>query len=184
MRIISGNHRGTRLLSPKRAPIRPTSDRVKEALFNILENSEFASSYKGKLVVDAFAGTGALGLEALSRGAQKVVFIENNLTTIRSLVGNIKKLRSENSTQIAKGDASQISIASSEPAGLIFMDPPYNSHLAPECINNLNKNGWVDKKTLIVLEQSSKASFDMPTWLKCLQHNKYGATRLFFYKLG
>ncbi|MBH66840.1 MAG: 16S rRNA (guanine(966)-N(2))-methyltransferase RsmD [Rhodospirillaceae bacterium] len=184
MRIISGSHRGTRLLSPKKTFIRPTSDRVKEALFNILENSTFSGSYKEKLVVDAFAGSGAIGLEALSRGAQKIVFIENNIATIRALNGNIKKLRAENSTQIAKADASQISLSTSEPAGLIFMDPPYNSRLGRECISNLNKNGWVDKRTLVVLEQSTKASSDMPMWLKCLQQNKYGATCLSFFKLG
>jgi len=181
MRIISGKRRGAILLSPKGKNTRPTSGRVKEALFNILHTNRFNFALKGKLVVDAFAGTGALGLEALSRGAGKAVFIENDTNTLKVLKANIESLEFQRDSQIIVADASRISTKASSAASLVLMDPPYNSDLGSCCIESLNKTGWIDEETLVVAEQSSKNASSMPPWLNCIKTEKYGAACLSFF---
>ena len=181
MRIISGKRRGAKLLPPKGRNTRPTSDRVKEALFNILDTSRFNSAFKKKLVVDAFSGTGALGLEALSRGAGSAVFIENDKSTLKVLEANIKSLGFEAYSKIILGDASKFSTKPPGTASLVLMDPPYNSNLGSSCAENLSETGWMDEETLVILEQSSKKPSSMPTWLNCIKQEKYGATLLSFF---
>ena len=182
MRIISGEKRGAKLLAPKGSNTRPTRDRVKESLFNILLSHEFSNSFQHKVVIDAFAGSGALGLEALSRGAARVIFIENDSATIKTLKKNIGNLGYQRRSNIIKTDASKTIISATEEAGLIIMDPPYDSNLALPCIEQLEKGGWIGKETILTLEQSSTREPDQLSWLDCVKSKKYGVSSVFFFR--
>jgi len=182
MRIISGERRGAKLLTPKGTGTRPTRGRVKEALFNILSGHQFINSIKERIVIDAFAGSGALGLEALSRGAALSIFIENDHKAIKMLEQNIRKLDYQRRTRIIKADACTTDIVATEEAGLIIMDPPYELDLAHRCMETLKKGGWIGKETILILEHSSSKEPAHPSWLECFKIQKYGVTCLFFYK--
>ena len=118
MRIISGERRGAKLLTPKGTYTRPTRGRVKEALFNILSGHQFINIITRRIVIDAFAGSGALGLEALSRGAALSIFIENDQNAIKTLEQNIRKLDYHHRARIIRADACAIDIPATEEAGL------------------------------------------------------------------
>src|SRR5215208_1710821 len=131
LRIVGGVHRGRRLVAPLGDTVRPTSDRAREALFNILSHGRFAASglpFAGNPVLDAFAGTGALGLEALSRGAGVAVFIEMEREALAALRRNIAALGEEDSAHLVAGDATRPPRAAMRCA-LAFLDPPYGSGL-------------------------------------------------------
>src|SRR5438105_10901801 len=132
LRIVGGRHRGRRLVAPPGELVRPTSDRAREAVFNILSHGNFAASglpFADKPVLDAFAGTGAFGLEALSRGASAAAFIEEGREALRVLRRNIAALGEEDRAQIVAGDATRPPRAPFASA-LAFLDPPYKSGLA------------------------------------------------------
>ena len=182
MRIISGERRGAKLLTPKGTNTRPTRGRVKEALFNILSGHQFINVIRQRVVIDAFAGSGALGLEALSRGAALSIFIENDHNAIKTLKHNIRKLDYQQRTRIIKADACTTDIPASEEAGLIIMDPPYELDLAHRCMETLKTGGWIGEETIMILEHCSSKELDHPPWLECFKMQKYGVTCLFFYR--
>ena len=183
MRIISGERRGAKLLTPKGTYTRPTRGRVKEALFNILSGHRFINIITRKIVIDAFAGSGALGLEALSRGAALSIFIENDQNAIKTLEQNIRKLDYHHRARIIRADACTIDIPATEEAGLVIMDPPYELDLAYPCMEALEKGGWIGDETILVLEHGSTKEPDHPSWLECFKIQKYGVTHLFFYRI-
>ena len=182
MRIVAGAHRGAKLITPESEEIRPTSDRVRESLFNILDGGRFPNAYKNKLVIDAFAGTGALGLEAISRGASHVVFLEQAVTSLKVLFQNIRRLNAQEIATVITGDAIELAKNSTESAGLVMLDPPYNSQIGAPCIQNLKDKGWIDDNTLIVLEQTAKEAITLPTWVEALDDRQYGISRLIFMR--
>ena len=182
MRIVAGAHRGAKLITPESEEIRPTSDRVRESLFNILDGGRFPNTYKNKLVIDAFAGTGALGLEAISRGASHVVFLEQAVTSLKILFQNIRRLNVQKIATVITGDAIELGKHSTEAAGLVMLDPPYNSQIGTPCIQNLKDKGWIDDNTLIVLEQTAKEAITLPTWVEALDDRQYGISRLIFMR--
>ena len=182
MRIISGERRGAKLLTPKGTNTRPTRGRVKEALFNILSGHQFIKFIRQRVIIDAFAGSGALGLEALSRGAALSIFIENDHNAIKALKHNIRKLEYQQRTRIIKADACTTDILAIEEAGLIIMDPPYALDLAHRCMETLKKGGWIGEETIMILEHGSSKEPDHPPWLECFKIQKYGVTCLFFYR--
>ena len=182
MRIIAGTNRGLNLTTTKGQNLRPTSDRVRESLFNILDGGKYPNSYKNRLVIDAFAGTGAVGLEALSRGASHVIFFEISIESLEILYKNIRHLKALHATTVLNSDATQITRPSNEKAGLIILDPPYNSGLSIPCVKRLKIHGWIDKKTLIVLEHASKEVIDIPKWMTVLDSRRYGSTCLTFFR--
>ena len=182
MRIIAGINRGINLTTTEGRNLRPTSDRVRESLFNILDGGKYPGSYKNKLVIDAFAGTGAVGLEALSRGAGRVIFYENSVKSLEVLHKNIRSLKASHATTVLNLDATKIIRPSDEKAGLIILDPPYNSGLSIPCANQLRIQGWIDKKTLIVLEHATKEVIGIPKWLATLESRRYGSTCLTFLR--
>src|SRR5437764_6503435 len=146
LRIVGGRHRGRRLVVPAGETVRPTSDRAREALFNILLHGRFAtagSPIAGRAVLDAFAGTGAFGLEALSRGAREAVFIENGREALAALRRNVAALGLDASAQIVAGDAARPRRATVACA-LGFLDPPYGSGLAPAALTGLAAAGWFE----------------------------------------
>src|SRR5216683_4685004 len=154
LRIVGGSHRGRRLVAPPGELVRPTSDRAREALFNILSHGNFAASglpFAGRPVLDAFAGTGALGLEALSRGASAAVFIERERDALAALRRNIAALGEEDRAQIVAGDATRPPRAALACA-IAFLDPPYHSGLAASALSALTAAGWLTPDTLAVIE--------------------------------
>lgn len=180
MRIVAGRHRGRRLAAPEGLAVRPTSDRTREALFNILsQGHKGLPALDGARVLDAFAGTGALGLEALSRGADNVSFIESQPAAIATLERNIRSLEEEDNTKVIRADALRPP-RTSYPADIVLMDPPYSQGLAEPAVTALAHAGWIGDVTLIVIELMAKEPFTPPSGFAVRDQRKYGKARLVF----
>ena len=182
MRIVAGKHRGRTLLVPEGDEVRPTSERAREALFNIIEHGSFAAGGSRLLeqrVLDAFAGTGALGLEALSRGAAHVSFLELGVAPRKLLAANIAALGEQSRTRILAGDATHPPPAPA-PVTLAFLDPPYGQGLGGKALTALAEAGWFDPTTLIVLEIGTKEEANLPAGFTLRDDRRYGAARLLF----
>lgn len=177
MRIIAGQHRGTILADVGKgdaaAHLRPTSDRVRENLFNILVGGRFGQPVVGAKVLDLFAGTGALGLEALSRGAAHVTFVENGKVGGKLIRDNIRKLGRASDTKILTEDATQLGSAG-EACSLIFLDPPYGKNLGTKALLNAADQGWIAENALIVWEEASAQL--APRGFTQLDQRRYGDT--------
>lgn len=176
MRIIAGQFRGTRLTALGKgdaaAHLRPTTDRVRESLFNVLGAWV---DWPGTRVLDLFAGTGALGFEALSRGADHVTFVENGRAGQRLIKENIAKLRVADWTQLLKTDATRLP-AAPHAFDLIFLDPPYGKGMGPQALNSANAAGWFGAKALIVYEENAPQV--APDGFEVLDVRKYGDTHV------
>lgn len=188
LRIVGGVHRGHRLVVPPGEAVRPTSDRAREALFNILSHGGFAASglpFADRPVLDAFAGTGALGLEALSRGASAAVFIDNGRDALAALRRNVTALGEEDRTQIIAGDATRPPHATYACA-VAFLDPPYRSGLAASVLPALAAAGWLAAEALAVVELAAAEELAPLSGFAPLDERVYGAARLVFlrYELG
>jgi 16S rRNA (guanine966-N2)-methyltransferase len=154
VRIIAGEWRGRRLETPPGEATRPTLDRVRQALFDRLMHAPWAgrAAMEGAAVLDAFAGTGALGIEALSRGAAAAVFIERDRTALAALRANVAACRAEARCCIIAGDALRPPPGS--PCGVVFLDPPYGQGLAEPAVAALRLAGWIAPGALLLLEIS------------------------------
>jgi len=184
LRIVGGVHRGRRLLAPLGDAVRPTSDRARQALFNILSHGSFAASglpFADRPVLDVFAGTGAFGLEALSRGASAAVFIESGREALTALRRNIAALGEEDRAQILSGDATRPARAPFACA-LAFLDPPYRSGLAAPALTALAAAGWLAADALAVVEIAAAEEFSFPAGFARLDERVYGAARLVFLR--
>jgi 16S rRNA (guanine966-N2)-methyltransferase len=180
MRIIGGRHRGRALFAPAGSEIRPTSDRAREAIFNILAHGRFGGvepPYLDAPVLDVFAGTGACGLEALSRGAASAVFIENSPAAITTLRRNIAHLGEASRCRILDADATRPPRAPS-PCNLVFLDPPYRQNLAAPALAALRTAGWIAPAALCVVEIAAKEDFAAPEGFEILDERRYGAARV------
>lgn len=180
MRIIGGTHRGTALAAVGQgddaAHLRPTTDRVRESLFNVLQGGRFGDPISGSRVLDLFAGTGALGLEALSRGAAHVTFVENGRTAQKLLRANITKLRREGDTTILGADA--LHPPAGTPCDLVFLDPPYGKSLGAPALAAAQAKGWIAQDAVIVWEEA-RAQI-APPGFNLLDQRRYGDTWLTF----
>ena len=184
MRIVGGKHRGRRLLAPPGETVRPTSDRAREALFNILSHGRLAAEgvpFADAVVLDAFAGTGALGLEALSRDAAEALFIEQDREALAILRQNIAALGEDAQARIIAGDATRPPRAPSA-CGLAFIDPPYRSGLAAPALAALDAAGWLMPGALAILELAAREELAPPTGFILLDERVYGAARLVFLR--
>jgi 16S rRNA (guanine966-N2)-methyltransferase len=184
MRIVGGRHRGRRLWAPPGEAVRPTSDRAREALFDILSHGRFAASglpFAGKTVLDAFAGTGALGLEALSRGAARAVFIDNGAAALAALRRNVAALGESERAHILPGDATRPPRAG-EACALVFIDPPYRSGLAGPALAALDTAGWLAPAALVVVETAARERTPPPEGFMLVDERVYGAARLTFFR--
>jgi len=184
MRIVGGSHRGRRLVAPSGDVVRPTSDRAREALFNILSHGDFAASglpFAGRPVLDAFAGTGALGLEALSRGASEAVFIEREREALAVLRRNLGALGEEDRGQIVAGDATRPPRAALACA-VAFLDPPYRSGLAAPALTALAAAGWLTRDALVVIEVAAREDLPPTAGFGLIDERVYGAARLVFLR--
>jgi len=164
--------------------VRPTSDRARQALFNILSHGEFAAGglpFADRLVLDAFAGTGACGLEALSRGASAAAFIESDRQALAALRRNIAALDEGDRAHIVAGDATRPPRAAFACA-VAFLDPPYHSGLAPPALIALAAAGWLAEDALTVVEVAAREPFPAPAGFTLLDERVYGAARLIFLR--
>jgi len=184
LRIVGGTHRGRRLVVPSGEAVRPTSDRAREALFNILLHGRFAaagSPIAGRAVLDAFAGTGAFGLEALSRGAREAAFIENSREALAALRHNVGALGEDDRTHIVSGDATRPPRAPFACA-VAFLDPPYGSGLAAAALAALAAAGWLEAEALAIAEVAAQEDFAAPAGFTAIEERVYGAARLVFLR--
>ena len=183
MRIVAGKHRGRRIAAPPGDSVRPTSERAREALFNILAHGRFGLSpiYEDARVLDVFAGTGAFGLEALSRGARFATFIEQDRQAREALAANIKALGEASRTRLLAVDATAPP-RSDGPYELVFLDPPYRSGHAAPALEALSRAGWLAPDALIVVELAARSDFEPPEGFVSLEERRYGAGRLVFLR--
>jgi 16S rRNA (guanine966-N2)-methyltransferase len=152
VRIIAGRFRGKTLQSPADLDIRPTSDRVREAIFNLLINAH-GDPVSGARVLDLFAGTGALGLEALSRGASEVTFVDDGGKALALIRANVAKMRAERETRVLRQDARKLGPNAGAAYGLVFLDPPYGKALGEAALSAARKGGWLAPGAMVVWEE-------------------------------
>lgn len=176
MRIVAGAWRGRPLAAPAGLGTRPTADRVRQALFDMLMHAPWAEreAIEQAVVVDAFAGTGALGLEALSRGAAFATFLEQDRAAARVLRGNIAACRAEDRSHVHVCDV--LSAPMGQPATLIFLDPPYGLGLVPRAVDRLGQFGWVARGALVVAETGRGEALGISTPL--LAERVWGAAKV------
>ena len=177
MRIVGGTHRGRRLASPKGLDIRPTSDRAREALFNILAHGDYGGLPDGGAVLDVFAGTGALGLEALSRGAARVCFIERDKAAAGQILDTAAAMGEAEQIQVLTRDATRPGPA---PAGfdLVLMDAPYRMGHSEPSLAALAKSGWLVKNCICCVELAKTERFQAGADFTLLDERTYGAARI------
>lgn len=181
LRVISGKARNLKLVTPEGLDTRPTTDRIKETLFNILQGD-----IPGSVVIDFFAGSGSIGIESLSRGAKKAYFIDNSKEANRCIVENVRHTHFEDSSVIFMQDVISASMQIRENhADIVFMDPPYGKGLEKELLSVLKDRPYIDKETLIVIEAEIKTPFDYLAEMgyELLREKIYKTNKHIFIKL-
>ena len=182
MRIIGGEFRGRALAAPRGMAIRPTSDRLRETVFNILAHSHGLPRPETR-VLDLFAGTGALGLEALSRGAAQALFVEGGAEARALIRRNIEALGLTGRARIFRRDATRLGDASTmAPFGLVFCDPPYRKGLGEQALASAAAGGWLAPDALCVLEEASDAEIGCRADFTVLDRRAAGDTQLLFLR--
>ena len=176
MRVVGGKLRSRPLAGPKSNAVRPTSDRLREALFNILMHS-YGDPVTGARVLDLFAGTGALGIEAVSRGAGFALFVDNGAEARALLRQNVEALGLGGTTKVYRRDATRLGPAHPlEPFSLVFMDPPYGKGLAEQAVASLRDGGWLTPQALLVVEEAVSAKFAASEGFEELERRAYDDT--------
>ncbi len=187
MRIVAGRFRGRPLAAPEGLAVRPTSDRTREALFNILTHGRIAAAgpgLAGARVLDAFAGSGALGLEALSRGAAEAVFMEEHAAAEAALRRNVDALGVEAEATVLRADVLRPPPAARHggPCALVLMDPPYNQGLAEPALAALDAAGWLAAGTLVTVELMKAEPFAPPLGFEALDERGYRKAKVVFLR--
>ena len=177
MRIIAGEFKGRRLQSPQGRAIRPTSDRAREALFGILEHG--APAVRGACFLDLFCGTGAVGLEAHSRGAREVLLVESDRAALQLARANLARIGTPPSVRLLARDATRLGPAP-HPFDLVFLDPPYRSGLAGAALEGLLRDGWLGARTRVVLELAATDDLEIPRRYTLERERRYGAAKFLF----
>lgn len=182
MRIVGGRLSGRQLATPKGNAIRPTTDRTRESLFNILSHG-FSVHFDDKNVLDLFAGTGALGFEALSRGAKSVVFVEESVEGRGLIHQNIEEFCLTGVTRILRRDATHMgNIGTISPFHIVFADPPYGKSLGEQAFISAMKGGWLHNDAIVVLEETKEASINLPKNFQLVDERSYSNTVIRIYK--
>lgn len=189
MRIISGAYRGRTLIAPEGQATRPTSDRARQAVFNVLDHAAWAPGLAGLRVIDLFAGSGALGLEALSRGAAFCLFVETDPAARGAIRDNVEGLGGKGElfgrTRIHRRDATDLGLRPSSdgaPFDLAFLDPPYAKGLGERALAELAGGGWLSPGSLAVFERGSDEPAPVTPQFEALDDRAYGAARVFFLR--
>ena len=182
MRIVGGEFRGRSLATPKSDDIRPTTDRIRESLFNILSHS-YPEALDGSRVLDLFAGTGAVGLEALSRGARAVLFVEQGVEGRGLLHSNIETLGVIGRAKIFRRDATSLGgVGTMEPFHFLFADPPYAKGLGERALDAAARGGWLVDGALAILEERADIQPAAVDGYDLLEVRTFGDTRMHFYR--
>jgi 16S rRNA (guanine966-N2)-methyltransferase len=185
MRIVAGTFKGRELQGPASLATRPTSDRVRESLFNILAHGVEGFTLDGARVMDLFAGTGALGLEALSRGAKFCQFVEESAEARGIIRKNADSFGVIGQCKIWRRDATDLGpCAPQSPFDLVFADPPYGQGLGAKALASLVAGGWLNEGAVVVLEEAEKADVPEIAELELLDERVYGETRVMMYRAG
>jgi 16S rRNA (guanine966-N2)-methyltransferase len=184
MRIVSGRHKGRPIVAPKGTVTRPTGDRARESLFNVLAHAEWAPPLEGARVVDAFAGSGALGLEALSRGAAFCLFMETDHSARGAIRTNIETMGLTGTARLYRRSATDTGPFPSSlgtPFTLAFLDPPYGKGLIQPCLDSFTAGGWLTPNAVAMIETANDESLTLPGWTE-LDARTYGAARISFWQ--
>ncbi len=184
MRVVGGRLRGRALAGPKSQDIRPTADRLRESLFNILAHG-FDDPVTGARVLDLFAGTGAMGIEAISRGAEFVLFVDQGAEARALLRENVAALGLGGVSRIFRRDATQLGEAHPVPRfSLAFLDPPYGHSLAAEALASARAGGWFAPDALVVVEEAVKAQFVAPDGFTEIDRRRYDDSEFVFLRVS
>ena len=181
MRIVGGRLRGRPLRAPVAEGTRPTSDRLRETLFDVLHH-RYDDPVTGARVIDLFAGTGALGLEALSRGAAHALFVEDGSDARASLRDNVEQLGVAGVCRIFRRDATQLGDVAAAPFTLAFLDPPYGQGLGEAALVSLRDGRWLADGALCVLEEATASAVALPRGYARLERRESGGTQLVFLR--
>ncbi|MGY2050701.1 16S rRNA (guanine(966)-N(2))-methyltransferase RsmD [Methylobacterium sp. JK268] len=183
MRIVGGSLRGRALAGPRSDAIRPTSDRLREALFNVLAHA-YDDPVAGARVLDLFAGTGALACEALSRGAAFALMVDEGAEARGVIRQNVEALGLGGVTRLFRRDATRLGAAPpGAPFGLAFCDPPYGRGLAPRALASCRDGGWLAPGALVLVEEAASADLVLPPGFTELERRPYGDTQVAFARL-
>jgi 16S rRNA (guanine966-N2)-methyltransferase len=180
MRIIAGEHRGRQLVAPGGHLTRPTADKTRQALFNVLEHVDWAPDLKGARVIDLFAGSGALGLEALSRGASSALLIDNDSEAIVAITRNLTTLRLDGTGKILKADVRRLGASREPPFDLAFLDPPYAKDLCEPALAALADGGWLSPGALAVVERGASEPAPVAPGYEQIDSRIWGAAKVWF----
>lgn len=187
MRIVSGDFRGKALVTPSGQTTRPTSDRARQAIFNILEHAPWSDGVRDRRVIDLFAGSGALGFEAVSRGAAFCLFVETDEGARGAIRENVDAMGLFGRTRVHRRDATQLGVrpgADGPAFDLAFLDPPYGKSLAEAVLPKLAEGGWLAPGAMAVVERGvAEPALDVPGY-EVLDTRDYGAARVWFLRLG
>ena len=184
MRVVGGRLRGRTLAGPKSQAIRPTADRLRESLFNILVHA-YDDPVTGARVLDLFAGTGALGIEALSRGAAFALFVDDGAEARALLRENVAALGLGGVSRIFRRDATKLGLAHPvEPFSLAFLDPPYGHGRAESALASARAGGWFTADALIIVEEAAKSRFATPEGFTELDRRRYDDTEFIILRLA
>lgn len=184
MRIVGGEHKGRAIAAPPGRDTRPTGDRAREAVFNILAHAEWSPGIEGRRVLDLFAGSGALGLEAMSRGAAFALFVETDAGARGTIRDNIEALGLFGATRIHRRDATDLGLKPAglgEPFDLVFLDPPYAKGLGTRALARLKSGGWIETGALVVFECGADEALETPGF-EALDTRDYGAAKVMFLR--
>lgn len=188
MKVTGGKYKGKRIEAGEERTLRPTSSMIREVIFNILKHGRFMkdenfihddnpSLIEGRNVIDIFCGTGALGIEALSRGAVHLTLVDQNAKTLSMARENIKNIGEEANTSFIRSDSTMLPIANRK-CHLAFIDPPYSKGLANPALNSLKNGGWLDKGAVIVLEQGKQDEPKPPEGFRIVDDRVHDRTRV------
>jgi 16S rRNA (guanine966-N2)-methyltransferase len=182
MRIVGGRFKGRSLVAPSSQRVRPTTDRLRESLFNVLAHA-YDDPVSGARVLDLFAGTGALGLEALSRGASFAQFVDDSTEGRGLLRANIEALGVAGVSKVFRRDATRLGPAHPNPPfDLVFCDPPYGQGFAEQALASAHSGGWLKPGSLIVIEETAEAAIALPAGFALLERRDYGTTQFLFVR--
>lgn len=187
LRIVSGDFRGKALVTPKGEATRPTSDRARQAIFNILEHAPWSAGVRDQRVIDLFAGSGALGFEALSRGAAFCLFVETDAAARGAIRENVDAMGLFGRTRVHRRDATDLGVrpgADGPAFGLAFLDPPYGKGLGEAALARLAAGGWLADGATVVLEKGAAEAAPAVPGFKVLDDREYGAARIWLLRYG
>ena len=184
MRIVAGELRGRAIRTPEGQDVRPTSDRARQAIFNILEHAPWSEGIEGRRVIDVFAGSGALGLEALSRGARKCLFMDNSETSLAAVRANLQAFGLDERARLMRQDATRIGLRhEGRPRfEIAFLDPPYRKEMAGPALAALHAGGWLNVGAVVVLERATGEGEITTPGFEVLDQRRYGAAEVTFLR--